>query len=65
MEPHEPVTRLADLEITLNRTPVGIVYVELVDPRCGLKLISLNPQDASALAGRLVVASGRARDPGE
>lgn len=67
MEPHEPVTSLADLEISLNRTPVGIVYVELVDPRCGLKLISLNPQEAANLAGKLVQASGRARlgDPGE
>lgn len=67
VEPHEPVTALRDLDVVLNRTPIGIVYVELVDPRCGLKLVSLNPQEAANLAGKLVVASGRARvgDPGE
>lgn len=51
---------------TLSRVQIargfrsGAVRVELVDPRCGLRLASLDPRDASALAGRLVAASARA-----
>lgn len=60
MEPAEPVTRLRDLEVNPVRQPDGTIRVVISDPRCGLRLLSLDVRDAAALAGHLVSASARA-----
>jgi hypothetical protein len=52
VEPAEPVTDLDDLEVALVRRVTG-QRVEVVDPRCGLELLSLSPAQALQLVQRV------------
>lgn len=70
IEPAEPITALTAVEVNPVRQPDGTIRVEVSLPACGLRLLSLDPRDASTLAGHLVSASARAGwysrgDPGE
>lgn len=59
LEPNQPVSELANLDVSVMRTPDGF-RVQVTDPRCGLKLISLDPRQAASLGGVLVAKAAKA-----
>lgn len=64
MEPREPVTALDHLDVEVLRPGTDQVKVTLVDVRCGLRLLALDPSAAVGLANRLTAAASRAGWPG-
>ena len=56
----KPIDTLNGLSVYLTKTKLGTVRVQVVDPRCGLRLLDLAPADAAAFAAVLAEKATRA-----
>jgi len=56
----QPIDTLNGLSVYLTKTTLGELRVQVVDPRCGLRLLDLAPADAAAFAAVLAEKASRA-----